>query len=349
MTPTQSPKAAGLRVAIIGLGRMGVRHLQAVRNLGMTVCGMADILPDSLAAACGSHGIDAASCFTDPYQMLRRVRPQAVVIATTAPTHADFTRAAAEHGARYILCEKPMASSLVQAESMVEACRRAGATLAINHQMRFMPQYTRVKELMGGEELGALSSILVAGSNFGLAMNASHYFETFRYIGDSPVQSVQAWFEPGQLANPRGAQFEDRSGRLLARSSAGPSMYIDFSVAAGWGLQVVYICRHGQIVVDELSGDMRVAARQAEFRALPTTRYGMPANVRQLTIEPADTVVPTMEVWSALLDDRPFPDSAAGTHALACLVAAHASHEDGGRAVRLDAPELPRDRVFNWA
>ena len=110
-------------------------------------------------------------------------------------------------------------------------------------------------------------------------------------------RQVQAWFDPGQLANPRGPQFEDRSGRLLAHSEAGPLLYIDFSAAAGWGLQVVYICRYGQIVVDELSGDMRVAARQAEFRDLPTTRYGMPADVRQTTIAPADTVAPTMAVW----------------------------------------------------
>ena len=344
-----SPVAAGLRVAIIGLGRMGVRHLQAVQRLGMTVCGLADILPDSMSAACSSNGIDSAACFTDPYEMLRRVRPQALVISTTAPTHAAFVTAAIEHGVRYILCEKPMARSLAEADTMIDVCRKAGAALAVNHQMRFMPQYTQVKALIGNDELGDLSSILVAGSNFGLAMNASHYFETFRYISDAPVQSVQSWFEPGQLANPRGVQFEDRSGRLLARSATGLSMYIDFSATAGWGLQVVYICRYGQIVVDELCGEMRVATRQAEFRTLPTTRYGMPADVRQFAIDPADTVVPTMEVWSALLDGRSYPDGTAGAHALACLVAAHVSNEAGSREVRLDDPALPRDRVFNWA
>lgn len=349
MIPTTSPRAAGLRVAIIGLGRMGARHLQAAQNLGMTVCGLADISHDSLAAAATSGGLDASVCFTDAEEMLRRVRPQALVVATTAPTHAACVLAAVANGVSYILCEKPMASSLAEADEMIATCRRAGTLLAVNHQMRFMPQYTEVKALLGSDELGPLASVLVAGSNFGLAMNASHYFEMFRYLADSQVSSVQAWFDPGQLANPRGPQFEDRSGRLLAHSEAGPSLYIDFSAAAGWGLQVVYICRYGQIVVDELSGDMRVAARQAEFRDLPTTRYGMPADVRQTTIAPADTVAPTMAVWSALLDGRSYPDGDAGAHALACLVAAHASDAAGGRAVRLDDPALARDRIFNWA
>ena len=349
MTPSSYSSAVGLRVGVIGLGRMGMRHIQAVKNLGMILCGVADTAQQALETAQSSHGVTASACFSDAHEMLRAVRPQALVIATTAPTHAQLVLTAAGLGVRHILCEKPMATSLADADAMIDACKRSGTTLAVNHQMRFMPQYTRVKALIGGAELGPLSSVLVAGSNFGLAMNASHYFEMFRYISDSSVSSVQAWFEDEHMTNPRGIQFADRSGRLLARSEAGPSLYIDFSCASGWGLQVVYICRQGQIVVDELNGDMRVAARQAEFRNLPTTRYGMPADVQQLSIEPADTVVPTMAVWSAMLDGMPFPDSEAGLHALSCLVAAHASHDAGGRDVRLDDPALPRDQKFKWA
>lgn len=346
MTPAQ---AAGLRVAIIGLGRMGLRHVEASRRLGMDLCGAADTSAAALQAVQDQHGVAAAACFTDAYDMLAKVKPEALVIATTAPTHAPFVLAAAELGVRYVLCEKPLATSLAEADAMLAACERAGTRLAVNHQMRYMAQYTQVKALIGTEELGPLASILVAGSNFGLAMNASHYFEMFRYISGESVRDVQAWLEDAQLANPRGAQFEDRSGRLLARSETGPSMYIDFSAQAGWGLQVVYICRQGQIVVDELNGEMRIAARQAQFRDLPTTRYGMPVDIRNEKIEPADTVVPTMAVWNALLAGQGYPDGAVGAHALACLVAAHASHETGGGAVRLDDATLPRERVFKWA
>lgn len=349
MTSTSSPQTAGLRVAVIGLGRMGLRHVEALRRLGMDICGAADVSPAALQAVQDQHGVGAAACFIDAFDMLAKVRPEALVIGTTAPTHAPFVLAAVEFGVRYVLCEKPLATSLAEADAMLAACERAGIRLAVNHQMRYMAQYTQVKALIGSEELGPLASILVAGSNFGLAMNASHYFEMFRYISGESVHNVQAWLEDGQLANPRGAQFEDRSGRLLARSETGPSMFIDFSAQAGWGLQVVYICRHGQIVVDELNGEMRIAARQAQYRELPTTRYGMPVDIRNEQIEPADTVVPTMAVWNALLAGEGYPDGAAGAHALACLVAAHASHEGGGRVLRLDDSTLPRERMFKWA
>mgnify|MGYP000872336316 CR=1 FL=1 len=339
---------AGLRVGIIGLGRMGLRHLQAVRQLGMEPVGLADLSDAALDTACKQHGLDRSIGYADATAMLKQTRPQAVVIATTAPSHAALTLAAIDGGAHYLLCEKPMAASLQEADDMIDACNGAGARLAINHQMRFMAQYTRVKTIVGSESLGPLVSILVAGSNFGLAMNASHYFEMFRYMTGQPVTDVQAWFEEKTLANPRGAQFQDRSGRLLARSAAGPAMYIDFSADAGWGLQVVYICRYGQIVVDELSGDVRVAARKPEFRDQPTSRYGLPVDVHLEAVEPADTVVPTMKVWQAMLDGSGWPDGAAGRHALACLVATHVSH-DSGRAVRIDDDALPRAEQFPWA
>jgi len=339
----------GMRAAVIGLGRMGVRHMEAVTSLGMTVVGVADTDQKARAAAQDGHGIDPSACFSDGVEMLRGARPEALVIATTAPSHAPLVLAAAEAGVRYILCEKPMATSLHDAQEMLEACRRAGAVLAINHQMQFMEQYTRVRSLIGSEALGPLASVLVAASNFGLAMNGSHYFEMFRYVSGRAVHSVNAWLEDAKLANPRGPQFEDRSGRILARSTEGVSMYLDFSVNAGNGVSVVYTCRNGQIFVDELNGFMRVVTRKAEYRDLPTTRYGMPSDIHVEDIAPADVVGPTKALWSALLDGQPYPNGEAGLHALACCVAAHVSHDSGGSAVRVDDLGLSRTHQFKWA
>lgn len=338
-----------MRVAVIGLGRMGVRHIQAARALEMTICGAADISGQTVESVRGSEQLDPEACFTDAAQMLRVTRPDAVVVATTADSHFPYVAAAAEAGSRYVLCEKPMATSLAETDAMRQVCERAGVRLAVNHQMQFMPHYMRVKALIGSDELGPLVSVLVAGSNFGLAMNGSHYFEMFRYISDRPVHSVRAWLERDRLSNPRGAQFEDSSGRLLASAADGTTMYVDFSARAGHGLQIVFICRLGQIVMDELSGEIRIAARKAEFRGLPTARYGMPADIRVEPVPPTDAVSPTTAVWSAMLAGRPFPDGDVGVHALACCVAAHVSHERDGAEVLLADDSLPRSRTFKWA
>jgi len=340
---------AGLRVAVIGCGRMGIRHIRAALDLGMNVCGIMDLSDAALEEARQLAELSTADCFRDALQMLTAKRPDALVVATTAPSHASLVQTAVDCKVRFILCEKPMAVSLEEALAMQSYCEKGGSVLAVNHQMRFMPQYKEVKSLVGTLALGPLSSILIAGSNFGLAMNASHYFEMFRFISNQRVDRVQAWLEDEQLANPRGAQFEDRSGRLLAVGEAGVPMFIDFSKESGHGVQAIFTCRFGQIIVDELDGTIRVTARKPEFHNLPTPRYGMPAEVRQGALAPADIVGPTMDVWRAMLDGSNFPDGGAGAHAVACLVAAHASHEAGGRPVRLEDPGLPVSRVFPWA
>ncbi|MCF8516742.1 MAG: Gfo/Idh/MocA family oxidoreductase [Rhodobacteraceae bacterium] len=345
--PPVSPK--GLRTAVIGLGRMGMRHVQAAESLGMTVIGGADLSAEARAILTRDRGVPTEACFADGAEMLAALHPEALVVATTAPSHAPFVLAAVEAGVRHILCEKPMASSFAQADAMLAACASSGTRLAVNHQMRFMDQYTEVKALLGSKALGPLSSVAVAAPNFGLAMNASHYFEMFRYLTDEPVANITAWFEAEKLVNPRAAAFDDASGRLLARTASGTAMYLDFSANSGWGVQVVYSCKYGQIIVDELRGEMKIAARQAEYRALPTTHYGMPVDVEHRAIAPAYVVTPTAAVWTAMLAGTDLPNGAAGAHTLRCLVAAHASHRAGGVAVGLDSAALPRDEIFHWA
>lgn len=341
--------APPISVGVIGLGRMGRRHVEVVQTLGMKVVGLVDINAEAIAETIDQFGLVDASRFSDPVKMLESVEMDALVVATTAPYHHEAVITAAERGIRRILCEKPIAVSIKQAREMIAACSGSDTQLAINHQMRFMAQYTRVRELIDTPKLGGLASIVVSASNFGLAMNAGHYFEMFRYMTGREVASVNAWFEPQKLANPRGAQFEDASGRVLLRNINNQAMYIDLSANSGWGICVNYICRNGQISVDELSGEMVVKAREEEYRELPTTRYGMPVVTERHIIPPADSVGPTRAVWEAMLSEQSFPDGNVGLHSLKCLVASHLSHERGGAAVALDAVGDERERVFSWA
>jgi predicted dehydrogenase len=339
-----------MRVAVVGLGRMGRRHVQVVSALGMQIAGLCDQSQQSIDATRKEFGLnDEGLYFGDGIAMLRALRVDAVVVATTAPSHCELVCEAAGNGARFILCEKPMACSLDDARIMIAACSRSGAVLAVNHQMQFMAQYMQAKALAGSPALGGLVSVLVCGSNFGLAMNASHYFEMFRYVSGGGALTVQAWLDEERVPNPRGAQFEDRAGKLRIIGKRGTSMYLDCSAAAGHGLQVVYLCRYGQIFVDELSGFVRVTRREDQYRELPTTRYGMPAVEAITHIEPADVIAPTRAVWEAMLASRPFPNGEVGLHALQCLCAAHTSHEFGGVALKIDDPRIDASRRYPWA
>ena len=340
--------AARVNALVIGAGRMGRRHIEVLRQLDVEVVGVVDKMQASLDAAHTESKVRKDRLFTDAHEALRAQKPDLVVIATTAPTHAEFTVAAAEAGAKYILCEKPMATSLADCDRMLEACAKSGARLAINHQMRYMAQYTEPKRLLESPEFGGVTSITVVAGNFGMAMNGTHYLEMFRYVtGDWP-ERVQAWFSDEDVPNPRGPEFRDKAGCLRLEGRAGKRFYMDIGADQGHGMYVVYGARHGRIEVDELAGWMRMVHRKAEHRELPTTRYGMPWVEDRTAIPPADVIEPTRRVVEDLLNGGDYPGGAHGRLAVAALVAAYHSDETGHAAVPLDGP-LPADRKLPWA
>jgi predicted dehydrogenase len=337
-----------MKVCVIGVGRMGRRHITAARNAGFSLAGVFDQSPDALATTLTECNVGSALAFSDAGKMLVAASPDAVVISTTAPSHCEFVCASAAAGVRYILCEKPMASSLEECDRMIAACRAAGAKLAVNHQMRFMEQYTDIKALIDSPEFGGLRSMVVTASNFGLAMNGSHYFEAFLYLAGEAVAEISCWFDPNNVPNPRGPQYVDRSGQLRGVSASGVRLMMELGADLGHGIEVVYGCRNGQLLVDELAGFVRTIHRKEEYRDLPTTRYGMPANEFTRRIAQAEVTKPTEDLWRAMLADGSYPDGESGRHAVAVLVAANLSGESNGRSVALDN-SLPLERKFMWA
>ena len=337
-----------MRTVVIGAGRMGRRHIQVVKELGLELVGICDPSPESLAMAEKEQGVAPGLHFSDARQMLAETAPEVVVVASTAPTHCEYTCTAAQGGAKVVLCEKPMGVSLAECDLMIETCRAHGTKLAINHQMRFMEQYTAAKEIVDSDAFGGLGSVTVVAGNFGMSMNGTHYFEMFRYMtGETPLE-VQAWFSPDPLSNPRGPQFSDRAGSLRLTTASGKRFYLEIGPDQGHGMHVTYAGPYGRLTVDELLGKMSWVVREQQYRELPTTRYGMPAIEAGREIAPADAVTPTRHVLQAVLNGEDWPSGEDGRQAVAVLVAAYQSDENGHVPVRVDE-NLNRTRIFPWA
>jgi len=337
-----------MKIAIIGSGRMGRRHIQVARQAGLEVVGICDASEEALALAVKEQQVKPEQTFFDANKLFEQTHPDCVIVATTAPSHCEYTRRAIEHGAKFILCEKPMAVSLQECDQMISVCKKAGARLAINHQMRFMDQYIEPKRLINSAAFGGLSSVTAIAGNFGMAMNGTHYFEMFRFLTDEVPLNASAWFSSSTVPNPRGAQFEDRAGAVRLATESGKSFYLEANNNQGHGLHIIYAGRNGQIFIDELTGLMRWVVREEQYRSLPTTRYGMPCIEESKKIPPADAVAPSKSVLQALIENRNFPTAEDGRTAVASLVAAYVSNEQNHVAVSID-DKLPLDRVFPWA
>ena len=167
------------RVAFIGVGGMGIAnyHAQAFLQTGQAeIVGICDVLPQALATFGDRFHVPAASRYTDHQAMLAAVHPDIVLVCTNETLHARMTIDAAAHRPRAILCEKPMAMNLGEADAMLEACAREGVLLIVGHQRRYMPQYARARELLGWTlEHASLEGIVAdAWSARGAARGAAH-------------------------------------------------------------------------------------------------------------------------------------------------------------------------------
>jgi hypothetical protein len=82
---------------------------------------------------------------------------------------------------------------------------------------------------------------------------------------------------------------------------------------------------------------------------LPTTRYGTLGKESVEKISPTDILLSTGEVLKALVGDLEYPSGVDGRMAVASMLAAYLSQEEGNRLVHLQEVESYRERVFPWA
>jgi UDP-N-acetyl-2-amino-2-deoxyglucuronate dehydrogenase len=140
-----------IRIALVGCGKVAGIHAAALAELPeaqfVAAC---DISAERAEAFAAKHG---ARPFTDLGAMLREAKPEAVIIGTPHPLHAEAAVRAAEAGA-HVLVEKPLAASLADCDAMISAAKKAGVTLGCISQRRFYEPVQRMKRAIDAGKIG---------------------------------------------------------------------------------------------------------------------------------------------------------------------------------------------------
>ncbi len=158
-----------VKIGILGIGGMGVFHFKAYQNIkGVKVAAICDDDPKKLSGDWSSIEINIGSRGTKPdltgirtYSQAEEMiaDPEIDVVDVTLPTylHARFTLKAFEAG-KHVICEKPMALDSCEAQTMLEAARKAQKRLFIAHCLRFWPEYVKAREIIKTGEYGKVVS-----------------------------------------------------------------------------------------------------------------------------------------------------------------------------------------------
>lgn len=142
-----------IRVALIGTGKIAVaNHIPGIAFCrDAVVTALSDPNPAALAEASAVTGVTRT--YADPFALLKDAPVDAVIIATPNRFHRDLAIAAADSG-RHVLCEKPLAMTVEQAEEMVTAAERAGVRHMTAFTYRFVPAMQYLHHLARSGALG---------------------------------------------------------------------------------------------------------------------------------------------------------------------------------------------------
>jgi len=154
-----------VKVGIAGLGRSGWDiHARVLEKLSTMyeVIAVADLLEERLNEAKAKFGCRTYKDF-DSFASDEEI--ELAVIATPTYLHAPHTIKALRSG-RNVICEKPMAVNLTEADAMIKAAKETGNLLTIFHNKRHWPDFLKVKEVIRSGRLGRIVLIRISLHSF---------------------------------------------------------------------------------------------------------------------------------------------------------------------------------------
>lgn len=233
-----------LRAGVAGVGFIGAAHVEAVRRLGFAeVVAICDRpRPEQIAEKLGVE-----HWYADYREMLDRERLDVVHICTPNVSHFEIARYAMERGVS-VLCEKPLAFTLEEAEELVRLAERHGVRHGVNFHCRYYPMVREMRELVRKGELGGILSIHggylqdwllldtdyswrlesgQSGASRAVADIGSHWIDSVEFVSGLKIRKVFADFATFHKRRKRPLQKVDTFSNKLGDAGAYEEFQVD--------------------------------------------------------------------------------------------------------------------------
>ena len=188
-----------LNIGVIGLGAIGQKHCLALAQIERAkIAALADVDESVLAKTSEQYG---GTPYKDFKKLLDHPDLDAVVVATPDHLHRGPCVLAAESG-MHILVEKPIATTIEDANAIIEAAQKADVKLMVGFSLRFNPHYLQAKKMVEEGKLGDVISVFARRLNIitqadrikgrcgVLLFLGIHDFDALRWILNSEPVSI---------------------------------------------------------------------------------------------------------------------------------------------------------------
>jgi predicted dehydrogenase len=168
MTPVSQP----LRIAVAGAGTIGLAHIAVIQH--STRCTLSAIV-DPSAAAVAVAAAQGVPLFTSLDALLATDKPDGIVLATPNALHVSQALQCMAAGVPLLL-EKPIATTVQEAQALVSQVETTGAKVLIGHHRAHSPIMAKAKHVVQSGQLGALVAV----------MGSAMFYKPDSYFNDGP-------------------------------------------------------------------------------------------------------------------------------------------------------------------
>lgn len=148
--------AEPLRVALAGCGGLGRTHARNVEAMqGVSLVAVCDVVGES-AEQLAAQLAFGPKPYPDHRALLDAEKPDAVLVVTPNHTHSRIGTDAALSGA-HVFCEKPMALTVADCDTMIRAAEQSGVFLMIGYVRRFQAAYMEMKRRVDRGDIGEIT------------------------------------------------------------------------------------------------------------------------------------------------------------------------------------------------
>ena len=189
--PALNAQAAPRKIgyAIIGLGRIANIYMRGVpTTTNSTIAALVSGHRDKADRIAAQYGVPSKSIYNyDNFdEIVHNPAIDAVYVALPNSMHAEYAIRAAKAG-KHVLCEKPMATTIADAESMMAACKAANVKLMIAYRCHYEATHLRAAKLIRDGAIGQVQSIQSA---FGFYEVAGEWRLNKKLAGGGPLVDV---------------------------------------------------------------------------------------------------------------------------------------------------------------
>jgi len=241
------------RTAIIACGtiaRVHARGWLGVPGQPTAIGAIADTNPDARREFGDFFQVGEEHRYTDYREMLDQERPDFVDICSWHQQHAEMVIAAAARRPKVILCQKPMAVDLGEADAMLTACARNGVKLLIAFQRPHHATWLKARELIRQGVIGQVTQVQMDDGGNLLNTN-SHNIRLALFLMDEPqVEWVLGTVERTTDQSERGLPAEDACMGLVKCANGATILIQGNLIRGGLGQGCRVIGTEGMMELD---------------------------------------------------------------------------------------------------